>query len=87
MSRIAADFFGSYSMYCLDKPLVVEFVAGMNRDLRGRAAADIDQVDDLLPVDRVAQRDAEILVLEDLALHRIGWLRLRISTASFAGRS
>ena len=52
--------------------LVEELVLGLDRHLRRSALADIDEIDDLLPVDRMAERDAEILVLEDLALDRIG---------------
>ena len=43
----------------------------LDRDLARLADADIDEVDDLLAIHRVAQRDAEVLVVEELPLDRI----------------
>ncbi len=53
--------------------LVEELMLGLRRHLRRSALPDIDEIDDLLTVDRVAERDAEILVLEDLPLRRRRW--------------
>jgi hypothetical protein len=51
--------------------LIVKRRFGARCGLEGLALADKNQVDNFLAVDRVGKPDAEILVLEQLALDRI----------------
>jgi hypothetical protein len=51
--------------------LVEEFVLRLGSHLCRSALPHINKIDNFLPVDRMAERDPEVLVLEDLALNRI----------------
>ena len=64
---------------------VVVFAGGLGRALVGDALADEDRIDDLLAIDGVGERDAEVLVLEDLIQDLIRGVQVEVEHQRVCG--